>query len=102
MTPQTGSLAVMPEDTEAPSAVNGGAIARVRLTNAVHVPFACLICASQRQRNSLRNFIWCSCVCVSVCVCCAVELIGNFMRAKVTEGKNCPNELEKVDHAHLA
>lgn len=68
MTAQTGSLAVMPEDTKALSAVNGGAIARARLTNtlAVHVPFSCLICASQRQRNSLRNFIWCCFVCVCV------------------------------------
>lgn len=39
------------------------------------------------------------CVCV---FCCGEELIGNFMQAKVTEGKNCPNELEKVDYAHLA
>ena len=37
-----------------------GTITWARLTNtlAVHVPFSCLICASQRQRNSLRNFTW--------------------------------------------
>lgn len=41
-----------------------GTITWARLTNtlAIHVPFLCLICASQRQRNSLRKFTWHCCV----------------------------------------
>lgn len=37
-----------------------GTITWAHLSNtlAIHVPFSCIICASQRQRNSLGNFIW--------------------------------------------
>lgn len=63
-----------------------GTVACTRLTNtlAVHVPFSCLICASQRQRNSLFIYkksygvvLWFN----------RIELIGNFTHAKVTKGE---------------